>query len=201
VVNTGSYPAGARITADIEAVLDSKVAYLEDWVRQGGAENGAWVSDLSTTYDVLASAHPGGDAGAGFVSIRIDYHLDARFADAGPQWIDVIDWDLETGNRISISDLFTDTTTAIQRISRTVGADPNISQWFDPSLMLTSGWEPKVENFELWAPTPTGLQITFSYMQLGSAVSGTPSTIVPWYQVQDLVRPNSYLAWYLATLS
>jgi hypothetical protein len=235
-ITTPGSAAGPRIEADITAVLNAHINYLEAWVREWrtpspdpepGWTEPDWIASVPTSYRVLAFAQPASDASAGIVSIRIDYVWDVPTADAGPQWVDVLNYDLGTGKRIPISELFTDTNAAVQRISTAVGKDPKMAELCgvcetpdpndptpdpndptpdpnvtdDPSAaMWSAGYGPEAANFSLWAPTPDGLSITMAWMQLGYAAAGTPSTVVPWDQLRDLVKPNSYLAWYLAGL-
>jgi hypothetical protein len=183
-------------------LLDSRVAELQtEWSAPQGAPPQNRVT-LVTTFAIVSSAGPPSDSTSGFLTLRIDYTFNnPPWADAGPQWIDFLSYDLKTGKPISISDLFTNTTTAVKRLSTAAAADPGITRWFDPSVLSTSGYEPKPENFAMWAPTRSGLQIAFAWMQLGSAVSGTPAFTVAWSKLTDLFKPNSYLAWYAAQLA
>ena len=203
LVATPGRSAGGRISSAVAAVVDSRVAELKSEFTdpQNGLAPEHTVT-LVTSFAVISSAGPKSDPSAGFVSIRIQYSFNnPPWADAGPQYIDVLVYDLKTGNRISISDLFTNTATALQRLDTAAGADPSIAQWFNPQYATTTGHEPKPENFAMWAPTRSGLETTFGWMQLGSAVSGTPAFTVPWSQLSDLFKPNSYLAWYAEALS
>jgi hypothetical protein len=202
-VATPGRTAGGRITSAIAAVVDSRVAELkaEFTDPQNGLVPEHTVT-LVTSFAVISSAGPKPDPSAGFVSIRIQYSFNnPPWADEGPQYIDVLVYDLKTGNRISISDLFTSTTTALQRLDKAAGANPSIAQWSSPQYTTTTGHEPKPENFAMWAPTRSGLETTFGGLQLGSEVSGTPAFTVPWSQLSDLFKPNSYLAWYVDALS
>ena len=202
LVTTPGRTAGAAISSNVGALLDSRVAELQtEWSAPQGAPPQNRVT-LVSTFAVVSSAGPPSDPTSGFLTLRIDYTFNnPPWADAGPQWIDFLSYDLKTGKQISISDLFTDTTTAVKRLSTAAAADPGIAQWFDPSVLSTSGYEPKPENFAMWAPTRSGLQIAFGWMQLGSAVSGTPAFTVAWSKLSDLFKPNSYLAWYAAQLA
>ena len=210
-VETPGSDAGARITADIETLLNGRLAYMEQWVGEIPAATrtpmpaSPPVTNLTTTFVVVASAGPKTDPSAGFVTIRIDYVVDTNWiADAGPQWIDFLSYDFKTGQRISISGLFADTNTALQRLSVATAANTYIGQWSNPSEEPnppdSTGYEPASANFAMWAPTPNGLEITFAASQVGPAVLGTPYVVVPWSQLNDLVMANSYLAWYLAGL-
>jgi hypothetical protein len=203
LVVTPGRTAGGRIASAIAAVVDSRVAELKSEFTdpQNGLAPEHTVT-LVTSFAVISSAGPKSDPSAGFVSIRIQYSFNnPPWADEGPQYIDVLVYDLKTGNRISISDLFTSTTTALQRLDKAAGANPSIAQWSNPQYTTTTGHEPKPENFAMWAPTRSGLETTFGSLQLGSEVSGTPAFTVPWSQLSDLFKPNSYLAWYADALS
>jgi hypothetical protein len=202
-VATPGRSAGGRITSAIAAVVDGRLSELKseftDPQRGGPPEH---TVTLATSFAVLSSAGPKSDPSAGFVSIRIQYLFNnPPWADAGPQYIDVLVYDLGTGSRITISDLFTSTTAALKRLDGAAGADPSIAQWFNPQYMTTTGHEPEPANYAMWAPTRSGLETTFGWMQLGSAVSGTPAFTVPWARLSDLFKPNSYLAWYVDALA
>ena len=212
-VTTPGSVAGQRIAADIQGVLDGHTSYLVDWASQGGTASPqpGVVSSVPTSYRVLAYAQPTSDPSAGVLSVELDYVWNVPTADAGPQWVDVLNYDLATGNRIGIGDLFTNTDTAVQRISTAIGKDKTITKFNllpsdqpatpDPNATFDiwcAGYSPNPLNFGLWAPTPTGLRITMAWTQLCGAYIGTPSTIVPWSDLRDLVKPDSYLAWYLA---
>jgi hypothetical protein len=207
-IETPGRDTGARIDTDIETVLQSRLDYMEQWAGKRLAFTPAptavppQVTNLTATYVVVASAGPKTDRSAGLLTIRIDYAVDSNWiVDAGPQFIDYLSYDLDTGSRISISDLFTDTQTALQRLSAAAAANPFVAEWADPSEQpdpFASGYAPTPANFAMWAPTPNGLEITFAAYQVGPAVAGTPYIVVPWGQLHDLVKPNSYLAWYLA---
>ena len=203
LVVTPGRTAGSRITSAIAAVVDSRVAELKSEFTdpQNGLAPEHTVT-LVTSFAVISSAGPKSDPSAGFVSIRIQYSFNnPPWADEGPQYIDVLVYDLKTGNRISISDLFTNTDAALVRLDTAATADPSIAQWSNPQYATTTGHEPKPENFAMWAPTRSGLETTFGSLQLGSEVSGTPAFTVPWSQLRDLFKPNSYLAWYADALS
>jgi hypothetical protein len=217
VVATPGSQAGARISADIEKLLNSRTAYMVDWVGPGvepAPGFGAAYTNLSAAFVVVAATRPAANLSGGFVTIRIDYIVDTNWiADAGPQWVDFLSYDLSTGKRISISALFTVPDVALQRLSIATANSPVITQWWDyqaeqslePDQTVepqpyADGYAPMANNFAMWAPTPSGLQITFAAYQVSAAVDGTPSIIVPWADLRDLVKPNSYLAWYLATL-
>jgi hypothetical protein len=210
-VETPGRDAGAGITASVETVLEGRLEYMEQWAGQPPMNTAAptpaspLFTKLAATYVVVASAGPKTDRSAGFLTIRIDYAVDSNWiADAGPQFIDYLSYDLDTGSRISISDLFTDTQTVLQRLSAAAAANPFVAEWSNPSEQpdspSSSGYAPTPANFAMWAPTPSGLEITFAAYQVGPAVAGTPYVVVPWGQLNDLVKPNSYLAWYLAGL-
>jgi hypothetical protein len=195
LIATPGRSAGAAIDANVEALLDSRVAELNtDFGDPGGGGPPEHTVTLITTFTVISSAGPQADPSAGFLTIRIDYTWNnPPWADAGPQWIDFLSYDLATGKRISISNLFTNTSTALKRLSAAAGADPVILEGADPT-----GYEPTPESFAMWAPTRTGLEITFAVNQVSAAAAGTPAFTLPWSQLHDLVEPNSYLAWYLA---
>jgi Protein of unknown function (DUF3298). len=46
-------------------------------------------------------------------------------------------------------------------------------------------------NFEkAWAFTSAGLKVTFQELQVASAVSGTPSVVIPWASLKSVINPS-----------
>ena len=64
----------------------------------------------------------------------------------------------------------------------------------DPPSTLDAGTTPQLVNFEAWAVTPFGLQLTFSSYQVGPYAIGTPSILIPFRRIRRLVRPGGPLA-------
>ena len=63
----------------------------------------------------------------------------------------------------------------------------------DPTTMLDAGTEARLVNFQAWAVTPFGLQLTFSSYQVGPYGVGTPSVLVPFAPLARLTRPGGPL--------
>lgn len=64
----------------------------------------------------------------------------------------------------------------------------------DPATMLDAGTTARLVNFQAWAVTPFGLQLTFSSYQVGPYGVGTPSVLVPFAPLARLARPGGPLA-------
>lgn len=69
-----------------------------------------------------------------------------------------------------------------------------LSASVDPKVMLDAGTTPQLVNFQGWAVTPFGLQLTFSSYQVGPYVVGTPSVLIPFAPLARLARPGAPLA-------
>lgn len=69
-----------------------------------------------------------------------------------------------------------------------------LSAAVDPRAMLDAGTTPQLVNFQGWAVTPFGLQLTFSSYQVGPYGVGTPSVLIPFAPLARLARPGAPLA-------
>jgi hypothetical protein len=56
---------------------------------------------------------------------------------------------------------------------------------------INAGTTPVMANFEkAWAFTSAGLKVTFQELQVASAVSGTPSVVIPWASLKSVINPS-----------
>jgi hypothetical protein len=56
---------------------------------------------------------------------------------------------------------------------------------------INAGTMPVMANFEkAWAFTSAGLKVTFQELQVASAVSGTPSVVIPWASLKSVINPS-----------
>jgi hypothetical protein len=100
-------------------------------------------------------------------------------------------FDLRTGERLSLDDLFADDAAylpalaraARQRLLPALGFDRSSRAW------VRDGTRPTQENYAGWALTDEGLQITFAQYQVAPYAEGMPVTVIPWPELAHLLDP------------
>jgi hypothetical protein len=100
-------------------------------------------------------------------------------------------FDLLTGERLSLDDLFTagaDYLPALARAARSrllpvYGTDRTARSW------VRDGTRPIPANYAGWALTEEGLELTFAQYQVASYADGMPVVLIPWPELGNLLDP------------
>jgi hypothetical protein len=108
--------------------------------------------------------------------------------------VETLNYDLGTGQRIVLDDIFIDSTSAITVMSdlapgllkSQLGADY-------VATVVNEGTSPLSTNWDHWALTKTGLKITFAQYQVARGTA-MPSIIVPWNQLESVMNPTGPVA-------
>jgi hypothetical protein len=93
-------------------------------------------------------------------------------------------FDLRTGARIRISDVFRSTPAGLRRLQSAVTTEltRRLGQAPDPTVTA-----PTVANYDQFVVNPNGLTVIVAEMPF---VFGPQNALVPWTQLSDLVRPS-----------
>ena len=104
-------------------------------------------------------------------------------------------YDLATGRRLALADLFAPGAPYLERLSelsrQLLLAQPDFDQLQD---FVLPGTEPKVENFAGWTLTDQDLVITFSEYQVAPYAMGMPHVSIPFASLRTLLDPAGPLA-------
>jgi hypothetical protein len=95
--------------------------------------------------------------------------------------IETLNYDLGTGQRIVLDDIFIDSTSAMGFVSDLAPAyvKGQLGADYDPAL-VSAGTSPLLANWDHWALTKTGLRITFDPYQVSIHAAPLVSIVVPW---------------------
>lgn len=106
-----------------------------------------------------------------------------------------VNYDLKAGRFLKLRDLYKQRANFLRTISRYCFDE--IKRNYEMSLTtkewMTTGLEPKAENFQNWNLTPEGIVISFEDYQVGSHAMGQPEVLVPLAVLNDLLAANSPL--------
>jgi hypothetical protein len=114
----------------------------------------------------------------------------------GPETsVETLNFDLSTGQRMTLDDVFIDATSAISILS---GLAPGmlkaeLGTAYVESL-VDEGTSPLHNNYNNWAITRTGLRITFNQFQVASSGPALPSIVVPWSALRSIMNTTGPVA-------
>jgi len=109
--------------------------------------------------------------------------------------LETLNYDLSTGQRMTLDDIFIDATSAITLVS---GAAPvmlqnNLGSAYDPALAI-EGTSPLLSNYDHWGLTRTGLKVTFNAHQVSNRGPLQPSIVVPWNLLASVMNNTGPVA-------
>jgi hypothetical protein len=130
------------------------------------------------------------------LSLRLLTYTYASGAAHGGTAVDPWSFDLLTGERLALDDLFTagaDYLPALARAARArllpvYGIDRTARSW------VRDGTRPTPANYAGWALTEEGLELTFAQYQVASYADGMPVVVIPWPELGHLLDPAGPVA-------
>jgi len=143
-------------------------------------------SALKGSYDVVRLDD-------GLASIRL--HVSRYSAGAAHPGAVLVtfNYDLRTGKRLALADLFTAGSPYLAKLSETsrqqLAAEPYALDDF-----IRPGTEPTAENFAGWTLTDEELVITFAEYQVAPYAAGMPKVSIPFASLRTLLDPTGPLA-------
>ncbi len=133
------------------------------------------------------------DDGLASVSVRVSRFY-AGAAHPGAVLL-TFTYDLDTGRRLALADLFAPGAPYLERLSelsrQLLLAQPGFDQVQD---FVLPGTEPAAENFGGWTLTDQDLVVTFSEYQVGPYAMGMPHVSIPFASLRTLLDPAGPLA-------
>jgi hypothetical protein len=179
----------AAVAGKINAAIGARVSgYVSDFKSSMAGMSGESDCSLDGSYKV-AYASPSLLS----LTFNVDEAMGNGFSVAGS-----LNFEVSDGTAIELPDLFTDTETALGVLSTesrrqlpgilvAASGVPNSS----PDIaLIEDGTKPLIGNFEAWALTPAGLQITFQTAQVAGRWAGTPTVTIPWADLASVIDPN-----------
>jgi hypothetical protein len=109
--------------------------------------------------------------------------------------VETLNFDLATGQRLTLDDIFIDSDSAISVFSY---AAPGLLRGALGTAYVQSivdaGTSPLLSNYNNWAITRTGIKITFNQHQVNSDGPALPSIVVPWSTLQTAMNTTGPVA-------
>ena len=183
---TNETPWAIQIDTDIRADLNSRAGQWES-----GPASHRWAKGRTNTFTGSFNTEMVSPAIASWTYFVVD-DSSAR----GPETtVETLNFDLSTGQRLTLDDVFIDATSAVSVIS---GLAPGLLR---PQLgvayvesVVDEGTSPLLSNYNNWAVTRTGLRITFNQHQVVSNGLALPSIVVPWSALRSILNTTGPVA-------
>jgi hypothetical protein len=183
---TGETPWAIQIDTDIRADLNARAGQWES-----GAAAHRWAKGRMNTLIGSFDTEMVSPAIASWTYILVD--------DSTPQGpatiVETLNYDLATGQRMSLDDVFIDATSAVSVIS---GLAPGMLRaQLGPAYVesvVDAGTSPLLSNYDNWAITRTGLRITFNPFQVALKGPTLPSIVVPWSALRSVMNTTGPVA-------
>ena len=183
---TNETPWAIQIDTDIRADLNARAGQWES-----GPASHRWAKGRTNTFTGSFNTEMVSPAIASWTYFVVD-DSSAR----GPETtVETLNFDLSTGQRLTLDDVFIDATSAVSVIS---GLAPGLLR---PQLgvayvesVVDEGTSPLLSNYNNWAVTRTGLRITFNQHQVVSNGLALPSIVVPWSALRSIMNTTGPVA-------
>jgi hypothetical protein len=107
----------------------------------------------------------------------------------GPaSYVETLNFDLGTGQRIGFDDLFVDSTTALDILAGQAlpMLQDQLGLDYDPTVTV-GGTNPSPANYLNWALTSEGMKITFASHQVTPRGDLLPTVVVPWHFLKPVM--------------
>jgi hypothetical protein len=181
----------SSVNADIRAAVGATVDEFVTAVKDFGAPPPAVAdqkSALDGDYEVSRL-----DEGLASLAVRVSRFY-AGAAHPGAVVL-AFNYDLGTGHRLALGDLFTAGSPYLAKLSELsrelLAAQPGFDQVQD---FVLPGTEPTAENFAGWTLTDQDLVITFAEYQVAPYAMGMPHVSIPFASLRTLLAPAGPLA-------
>lgn len=177
----------ADIRSTVTGAVERFVASLAEAGEPPPALSGQQ-SSLTGTYEVARLDHR-------LASLRLE--LSSYYAGAAhPSGIlHTLNYDLGTGERLELGDLFTEGAPYLQRLSE-LARERLYAELGDAALpdFVEPGTEPVAENFDGWSLTGQELVVTFDEYQVAPYAAGMPRVSIPFATLRTILDPRGPLA-------
>jgi hypothetical protein len=173
-------------TADtMNAAITTKVAaFITDFKSQMASGGGAGPCSLKGGYQV-------GISSSALIGISFSEVVYLGGASTGTV-AGSINFIVSSGATVALADLLTTPAAGAAALSTQSRALLPAALIGDvDATAINAGTMPVMANFEkAWAFTSAGLKLTFQELQVASAVSGTPSVVIPWASLKNVINPS-----------
>jgi hypothetical protein len=166
------------------AITDKVTAFITDFKSKLASGGGAGPCSLKGGYQVGLSS-------SSLIGISFSEVIYLGGASTGTV-AGSINFSVSSGATVALADLMTTPAAGAAALSTQSRALLPAALMGDVDAgAINAGTTPDMANFEkAWAFTSSGLKLTFQELQVASAVSGTPSIVIPWASLKSVINPS-----------
>jgi len=181
--------ARALVTKDVAAF---KTAETEDTdTTYTTTEN------QTSTIDMSYDFHYATD---NLISVAFSEGTYSRGAAHGNQLTQVLNYDVKSGKKLALGDLFKDKSKYLSVMAAYCQKDLQERAKKPDAMVLPelieSGAGPKTDNYRAWNITKKGLWITFDPYQVAAYAAGPQYILVPYAVLKDIIKPDGPIGVY-----
>ena len=123
----------------------------------------------------------------------------SRGAAHGNSSTTVLNYDVKSGKKLALADLFNPKSNYLSVISAyCIKALKDRSKKENDSMLsddlIQSGASPRADNYRAWSITKKGLWITFDPYQVAAYAAGPQNVLVPYSALKDIIKPDGPVA-------
>jgi hypothetical protein len=134
------------------------------------------------------------------ISVAFSEGSYTRGAAHGNQLTEVLNYDVKSGKRLALADLFKDKSKYLSVIAAYCQKDLKERAKKPDALVLPelieSGAGPKADNYRAWNITKKGLWITFDPYNVAAYAAGPQYILVPYSVLKDIIKPDGPIGMY-----
>jgi hypothetical protein len=181
--------ARALVTKDVAAF---KTAETEDIdTTYTSTEN------QTSTIDMSYDFHYATD---NLISVAFSEGTYSRGAAHGNQLTQVLNYDVKSGKKLALADLFKDKSKYLSVIAAYCQKDLKERAKKPDTMILPelieTGAGPKADNYRAWNITKKGLWITFDPYEVAAYAAGPQYILVPYSVLKDIIKPDGPIGMY-----
>ena len=184
---------------EARALINKDVAAFKTAETTGDA---AGPSDLPTE-NQTSTFEAGYDfqtANDNFISVAFTEGTYSRGAAHGNTLTQVINYDVKSGKKIALADLFKDKSKYLSVIASYCQKELKDRAKKPDAMVLPelieSGAGPRADNYRAWNVTRKGLWITFDPYQVAAYAAGPQYILVPYSVLKDIIKPDGPIGAY-----
>ena len=134
------------------------------------------------------------------ISVAFDEGMYSRGAAHGNSTTQVINYDVKSGKKLALGDLFKDKSKYLSMIASYCQKELKERAKKPDAMVLEelidSGAGARADNYKAWNLTKKGLWITFDPYQVAAYAAGPQYILVPYSVLKDLIKPDGPIAMY-----
>jgi hypothetical protein len=183
--------ARALITKDVAAFKTSETTGDAAGPSDFPGEN------QTSTFDAGYDFHLAND---NLISVAFTEGTYSRGAAHGNSLTQVINYDVKSGKKLALADLFKDKSKYLSVVSsycqNELGDRAKKRDSMVLSELIEPGAGPRADNYRAWNITRKGLWITFDPYQVATYAAGPQYILVPYSTLKDIIKPDGPIANY-----